>query len=83
MDIAKDTSQPTSKGAPPMNNQQTTHQVHAPVTRQWNFSVPPQSLRNKRIRLLTIGRVSIFGVWGEQRLGEHFTAWIDEEEALA
>jgi hypothetical protein len=43
-------------------------------SRIWTFTEPPLELIDTKLQLLTIGKVSVAGLWCGQH-GEHFVAW--------
>lgn len=56
-----------------MKSQQAVHAAEQ-EEQCWHFEVPPPNLRGKKMQLLTIGRVSVYGVW-QGGLGEYFVGW--------
>jgi hypothetical protein len=63
---------------PSTMNQQSTQ---IPLTggqvievREWNFNPPPADYRDVPVQLLTIGGVSVSGIW-QGYIGEFYSGW--------
>ncbi len=50
------------------------YHAEAPQTIEWNFRIPPSQLKSAKLQLLTIGGISVTGVW-EGELGQYYVAW--------
>lgn len=40
----------------------------------WNFSIPPANIADRKLFVLTIMGIAIPGIW-YGKVGEHFSAW--------
>jgi hypothetical protein len=61
---------------PAQTNFPTQKNYHATdkQSQEWSFSLPPIHLRSAKMQLLTIGGISVSGVWSGD-VGEYFVAW--------